>query len=195
MNHREAYSPESLTDDQLQAHAAALGERLRDASLSVATAESCTGGWIAKTFTDVAGSSDWFDGGLVTYSDEAKQRLLGVTLSALEKHGAVSEPVVRQMALGALSAVGVDCAVSVSGVAGPGGGTPDKPVGMVWMAAAVRRKRSPGPSELAQESTAPETDGERVEARVHQFAGSRDDVRRATVVAAMELLTQVLDSD
>ena len=98
------------------------------------TAESCTGGWVAKTCTDLAGSSDWFGTGLVTYSNAAKCALLGVAPATLERFGAVSEPVVREMACGALERAGADIAVAVSGIAGPSGGTAEKPVGTVWFA-------------------------------------------------------------
>ena len=117
------------SDHALQELAATLGTRLAQLGLTVATAESCTGGWIAKTFTDVAGSSAWFNGGVVSYSNDAKGALLGVQKTTLKSHGAVSQAVVQQMAQGALKALDADCAVSVSGVAGPGGGSVAKPVG------------------------------------------------------------------
>ena len=97
-------------------------------------AESCTGGWIAKVLTDLAGSSAWFERGFVTYSNEAKQEMLGVMASTLESQGAVSEKVVAEMALGALKNSHADISLSVSGIAGPGGGSEDKPVGLVWFA-------------------------------------------------------------
>lgn len=108
----------------------------------MATAESCTGGWIAKAVTDVAGSSAWFEAGYVTYSNAAKQKMLSVRARTLAGSGAVSEAVVREMARGALVASGADIVVAVSGIAGPGGGTPDKPVGLVWFCWARRRGRS-----------------------------------------------------
>jgi len=100
----------------------------------LACAESCTGGWIAKTLTDLAGSSAWFDRGFVTYSNAAKQDMLGVSALTLEQHGAVSEAVVREMAQGALSSSAASYSLAVSGIAGPGGGSVDKPVGTVWLA-------------------------------------------------------------
>jgi nicotinamide-nucleotide amidase len=106
----------------------ALGAQYR-----IATAESCTGGWIAKVFTDVAGSSRWFECGYVTYSNEAKARDLGVSWRTLQEHGAVSEPTVREMAAGALRATGADVSIAVSGIAGPDGGSAEKPVGTVWL--------------------------------------------------------------
>jgi len=111
---------------------------LSQRSATIVTAESCTGGLVAALLTENPGSSTWFDRGLVTYSNAAKIELLGVSPLTLERHGAVSEPVVREMALGALVASQADLAVSVSGVAGPGGGSADKPVGLVCLAWAAR---------------------------------------------------------
>lgn len=117
---------------------AIVGDRLRAAGLTMSTAESCTGGNIAHRMTLIAGSSDYFVGGVVAYANEVKRDVLGVSADDLSAHGAVSEPVVRQMALGACRATGSACAVATSGIAGPGGGTPSKPVGTVWIAAAIR---------------------------------------------------------
>ena len=114
-----------------------VNDALRARSLTLATAESCTGGSIAAAITSMSGSSDIFKGGVVAYSNEIKERLLGVAHETLENYGAVSEPVVREMALGAKSAMCCDCAVATSGIAGPSGGTPEKPVGTVWVAVAV----------------------------------------------------------
>jgi PncC family amidohydrolase len=110
-------------------------DTLRTAGLTLATAESCTGGNIAHHITLVAGSSDVFNGGAVTYANQAKVALLGVNPATIEAEGAVSEPVVRAMAEGACRVFSTDCAVATSGIAGPGGGTDDKPVGTVWTAA------------------------------------------------------------
>lgn len=115
-----------------------LAALLRDEGAFVVTAESCTGGGIASALTDVAGSSAWFDRGFVTYSNQAKQQMLGVSTQTIAEHGAVSEAVVKAMAVGALHASGADLAVAVSGVAGPGGGSTVKPVGTVWLAWAWR---------------------------------------------------------
>lgn len=115
-----------------------IGERLRRMGWRMGTAESCTGGRIASMLTSVAGSSDYFSGAVVSYSNEVKRNVLGVSAADLERYGAVSGPVVEQMARGAIRVLGVDCAVATSGIAGPGGGTAEKPVGTVWMAAAVR---------------------------------------------------------
>ena len=132
---------------------------------TVATAESCTGGWIAKCLTDVAGSSAVFGFGWVSYANAAKQAMLGVAPDALAAHGAVSAPVVEAMASGALAASGADHALAVSGIAGPGGGTADKPVGLVWFA-------------WASESG--------VDVLERRFSGDRNAVRVATCEAALE---------
>ena len=127
----------SYSDPELKALAARLGESLLARGASVATAESCTGGWIAKTLTDVPGSSAWFGAGIVSYSNRAKHELLGVPEDLLAAHGAVSEPAVLAMVDGCLHRSGADFAVAVSGIAGPDGGSEDKPVGTVWFAFAA----------------------------------------------------------
>jgi nicotinamide-nucleotide amidase len=116
----------------------ALGDALRARGEKLATAESCTGGLIAAACTSVAGSSDWFERGFVSYSDEAKTELLDVSAALIAAHGAVSEPVVRAMAEGALSRSHAQWSVAVTGIAGPGGAVPGKPVGTVWLALAHR---------------------------------------------------------
>ncbi len=141
-----------------------LGQLLTEQGLRITTAESCTGGLIAGAITEVSGSSAWFDQGLVTYSNKAKQGLLGVPLEVLDTHGAVSEACVKAMALGAKKISCADVAVSVSGVAGPSGGSEDKPVGTVWLAWAA---------------------GGSVEAQLFQFAGSRQEVRQQAVISAL----------
>ncbi|WP_165856798.1 nicotinamide-nucleotide amidase [Marinobacter sp. JSM 1782161] len=156
----------SVTDDALATAAAALGDTLRAQGLMMTTAESCTGGWVAKCLTDRAGSSDYVDSGLVTYSNAAKTGLLGVRESTLAEHGAVSDPVVREMVSGALAATGAGVAVAISGVAGPGGGSDDKPVGTVW---------------FAWGRSAADTHSE-----VRHFDGDRDAVRRQAVLFALE---------
>ena len=133
------------------------------------TAESCTGGWIAKAFTDVAGSSQWFTEGFVTYSNEAKVRRLGVTHSLLRSEGAVSEAVARAMAKGALASSGAQVAVAVTGIAGPGGAVPGKPVGTVWLAWAVSHGSKINLS-----------------AELRHFRGDRASVRWKTVRAALK---------
>lgn len=135
----------------------------------LATAESCTGGLIAKCITDLPGSSAWYDRGWVTYSDAAKHDQLGVAPGQIRRHGAVSEQVARAMARGALRMSGADVAVAVTGIAGPDGGSPAKPVGTVWIAWACRRGTRTA-----------------VRARLFRFKGSRDAVRRRTAAAALE---------
>ncbi|MGE8289465.1 MAG: CinA family protein [Stenotrophomonas sp.] len=154
--------PSDFDLDQL---ATQLGERLRAARDHVVTAESCTGGWIAKAMTGVAGSSDWFDSGMVVYSYEAKQALLGVSPQTLESHGAVSRETVIEMVSGALVRSGASVAVAVTGIAGPGGGSEDKPVGTVW----IGWKRRGGYTR----------------AELFHFEGDREAVRRQTVGAAL----------
>lgn len=151
---------------QLALLAERTGQALQHSALMLATAESCTGGWIAKVITDVAGSSAWFERGFVTYSNAAKQELLGVGAEVLSRHGAVSEATVKAMAQGALAHSRADLAVAVSGIAGPDGGTPDKPVGLVWLAWA-RRNGVVGTREL-------------------HFPGDREAVRAAAVKAALQ---------
>jgi nicotinamide-nucleotide amidase len=122
--------------EDIEALARAVLELARARARTLATAESCTGGLVAAALTAISGSSDVFLGGLVTYSNDAKRRLLGVDAAVLRRYGAVSEPVARAMASGAAAAMGSDVAVSVTGVAGPGGGSPEKPVGLVHFGAA-----------------------------------------------------------
>lgn len=117
-----------------------LGGLLRSKGLLMGTAESCTGGRIANMVTLVAGSSDYFVGGVVSYTNEVKHNVLGVSEESLRLHGAVSREVVEQMAQGAIRTLGCDCSVATSGVAGPGGGSPEKPVGTVWIAAALKEQ-------------------------------------------------------
>ena len=160
------------SDAQLREQAQALGERLRAAHDTLVTAESCTGGWIAKCLTDIAGSSDWFDSGMVVYSYEAKQALLGVRPQTLEQHGAVSRETVIEMVSGALVNSGASVAVAVTGIAGPGGGSADKPVGTVWIAWKRR--------------------GGYARAQAFHFDGDREAVRRQTVDRALRGLEQQL---
>jgi nicotinamide-nucleotide amidase len=142
-----------------------LGERMSARGWTCATAESCTGGLVAGAITDIAGSSSWFERGFVTYSNEAKQESLGVPATTLAQHGAVSEATARAMAEGALAHSRAHLAVAITGVAGPGGGTPGKPVGMVCFAWALR--------------------GADVRACTRHFTGDRAAVRRAAVVEAL----------
>ena len=149
--------------------AVALVTELTESGKAVATAESCTGGWVAKAITDVPGSSVVFGYGIVSYANGAKESIIGVKNETLEKHGAVSAEVVEEMAQGTLRLRGADIAVAVSGVAGPGGGTPEKPVGMVWFGWAVR-------------------DGSKavMDSRCEQFTGDRDLIREASVAYALQ---------
>jgi nicotinamide-nucleotide amidase len=128
-----------VSDPQLYELAERVGHKLRAAERRIVTAESCTGGWVAKALTDVPGSSQWFECGYVTYSNAAKIRDLGVSAATLERFGAVSEQAVREMAEGALRVALANVALAVSGIAGPDGGTPGKPVGTVWFCAAARQ--------------------------------------------------------
>jgi nicotinamide-nucleotide amidase len=157
-------------DETLAQLAQSVGAALRARGWHAATAESCTGGWIAKALTDIPGSSLWFTTGYVTYADEAKIRELGVPAELLAAHGAVSEPVVAAMAAAAKDRAGADVAVAVSGVAGPDGGSTAKPVGTVWFAWAF-------------------PDGLESEAR--RFTGDREAVRRFAVAHALEGLAAV----
>jgi nicotinamide-nucleotide amidase len=127
-----------VSDSELYELAARVGHKLRAAERRVVTAESCTGGWVAKALTDIPGSSQWFECGYVTYSNAAKVRDLGVSAATLESFGAVSEQAVREMAEGALRVAHASVALALSGIAGPDGGTPEKPVGTVWFCAVAR---------------------------------------------------------
>ena len=163
------------TSDSALTHLARrLGERLLAQDLYLTCAESCTGGWIAKTLTDIPGSSQWFERGFVTYSNAAKRELLGVPAAVLERHGAVSEACVRAMTEGALRHSRAHLAVAVSGIAGPSGGSPEKPVGLVWIA------WESAPHRLSL-------------ARAHHFDGDREAVRRQAVAAALNGLLRLLD--
>ena len=160
-------------DADLRGLAAAVAQLCIANGWQLTTAESCTGGWVAKSCTDLAGSSDWFGTGFVTYSNAAKVALLGVADATLESSGAVSEPVVREMAEGALARTGADLAVAISGIAGPSGGTPDKPVGTVWFA----WSRRSGAGRLTW-------------TRLCQLDGDREQVRRQAVAIALAGVSQ-----
>lgn len=160
-----------FSDSVLFELAQAAGRQLLATRRRLVTAESCTAGWIAKAVTDVAGSSAWFDGGFVCYSNAAKMRDLGVAAALLEAQGAVSEPVARAMAEGALRRAGVEVALATSGIAGPDGGVPGKPVGTVWFARSVRGGA-----------------GLDTVASVRHFPGDREAVRRASVQYALQLI-------
>lgn len=158
-----------VTDEALEHLAAEVVSRLSDASLSLVTAESCTGGWVAKLITDVPGSSSVLERGFVTYSNDSKKGLLSVPEAIISKHGAVSEYCVKAMVAGALRNSQASLSLAITGIAGPGGGSAEKPVGTVWLSWA-------GPGWLKVEQ--------------HQFEGSRDAVRR---LAARRALQGVLE--
>lgn len=161
------------SDEALARLAQELGRALSRRGWTVTAAESCTGGWLCKLITDVAGSSGWFERGFVTYSNDAKRELLGVGADTLAEDGAVSEAAVRQMAAGALQRSAADLAVAVSGIAGPGGGSAEKPVGTVWLAWARQG-------------------GEAVAAH-GVFSGDREAVRRAALRKALSGLLEMTE--
>ncbi len=150
-----------------------VGKALRSRGLMLTTAESCTGGGIAFAITKVAGSSAWIDRGFVTYSNISKEEMLGVSPDTIETHGAVSEETASEMAMGALQYSRAQVALSVSGIAGPDGGTPDKPVGTVWFAWAV---------------------GRTVKTACHHLSGDRDAVRVKAVRIALQGVLDLLNS-
>jgi nicotinamide-nucleotide amidase len=160
------------SDENLRALAQTLADVLTQRREMLVSAESCTGGWIAKVLTDLPGSSAWFECGVVAYSYEAKEALLGVNPHTLEQHGAVSEETAVEMVSGALARSGATIAVAVTGIAGPSGGTSDKPVGTVWIAWKRR--------------------GGYAQAEVFRFDGDREAVRRQTVARALEGVRKIL---
>jgi len=162
-----------MFDHEVREAAEHVLEVCRRRKLRIVTAESCTGGLIAAALTAIAGSSDVVDRAFVTYSNEAKREMIGVPWDAILGYGAVSEPVARAMASGALARGNADISVSVTGVAGPGGGTPDKPVGLVHLAAERR-----GFDAIAER---------------HVFPGDRDQIRRLTVVTALAMVTALAE--
>lgn len=161
-------------DSELNALAQTIATIFQQRGATLVAAESCTGGWIAKTLTDIAGSSAWFECGVVAYSYEAKEALLGVRPETLEHHGAVSRETVTEMVAGALARFGATVAVAVTGIAGPSGGMPDKPVGTVW----IGWKRRGGYAQT----------------EVFHFDGDREAVRRQTVAAALRGVQKILTS-
>jgi len=163
-----------MTDEKtLTALVQQVAARLLAARGALVTAESCTGGWVGKACTDLPGSSQWFRGGAIVYDNDLKTRLVGVRQVTLERHGAVSEATVLEMARGALESLGGTISVAVSGVAGPDGGTPQKPVGTIWFGWALHR-------------------GEALEvtAEHHVLPGDRDDIRREAVALALRGVLQ-----
>lgn len=154
-----------LSQASLEKLASEVGSLLLANGQRLATAESCTGGWAAQCLTSIAGSSEWFDRGFITYSNQAKQEMLGVESDTLEQHGAVSEAVATAMAVGALHNSHADWVLSITGIAGPGGGSPEKPIGTVCFGWA-------GP------------DGQ-LSSRTWRFDGSREDIRAQSVACAL----------
>jgi nicotinamide-nucleotide amidase len=155
--------------ESIQKLAAAVVDALKLSGKAVATAESCTGGWLAKSITDISGASAVFHYGIVSYSNGAKESMLGVRNQTLEQHGSVSEPVVREMAKGVLRLSGADISVAVSGIAGPTGGSKEKPVGTVWFAWATRSAH-----------------GADIAAEKRLIKGDREQIRAQTVVIALQ---------
>ena len=162
-----------LTEQAVAELAKKLGARLLMKGLKLATAESCTGGWIAKVLTDIAGSSEWFESAIVSYSNEAKKHLLKVPGGVLLDHGAVSENTVIAMHQGIFMETRADAAISVSGIAGPGGGSEDKPVGTVWIAVGLRDQM--------------------VHTQKFLFEGDRYQVRLQAVAAALQALLELVE--
>jgi len=148
-----------------------VGAALKARGWKLATAESCTGGWVSMAVTAIAGSSDWFERGYVTYSNAAKRDDLGVAEATLRRHGAVSEETAREMAAGALKRAGAQVALAITGVAGPSGGSPEKPVGLVCFAW---------------------TDGSKMHSETKRFDGDRESVRRQSVVHALQEVLELL---
>ncbi|ELX8380653.1 nicotinamide-nucleotide amidase [Providencia vermicola] len=165
-----------INESYLETLSIQLAEILKKQGKTITCAESCTGGWIAKVLTDIAGSSDYFHRGFVTYSNEAKHQMIGVTNESLQKFGAVSEQVVSEMALGALTEAAADLAISVSGIAGPGGGSDAKPVGTVWFGFA--QKNATGRAHVTVKHCI--------------FQGDRNSVRLQSTAYALETLLQII---
>lgn len=161
------------TEQAVDEIAKKLGARLLMKGIRLATAESCTGGWIAKVLTDIAGSSDWFESAIVSYSNEAKKHFLKVPNGVLLDHGAVSENTVLAMQQGIFMETRADAGISVSGIAGPGGGSEEKPVGTVWVAVSLRDQM--------------------VHTRKFLFEGDRNQVRLQAVEAALKAMLELVE--
>lgn len=175
------------------ASAVRLGRALESDGALIACAESCTGGLIAAALTEIGGSSRWFDRGFVTYSNEAKQDLLGVSQQSLQRFGAVSEPVAREMAQGALRRSRARIALAVTGIAGPGGGSPDKPVGTVCFAWALRGETADdGSSGDAQSASGPAAQADVLHSVTRHFGGGRSEVRAQTAQFALDEALKLL---
>ena len=163
-----------MTSADINVLAQEVGRALKKHGLMLATAESCTGGWVAQMMTSVAGSSEWFDRGFVAYTNLAKREMLGVNTTILSHHGAVSEQTARAMAEGALTNSHAQVTLAITGIAGPSGGTAEKPVGTVCFAWAGKKRDTQN--------------------RKHIFAGDRESVRRQAVVTALQGLLEYLDA-
>ncbi len=159
--------------DVAQRLSARVGKLLKERGLMLATAESCTGGWVAQVVTSVSGSSEWFDRGFVSYSNHSKQEMLGVRSETLDQYGGVSEEVVKEMATGALANSKAQVSVAISGIAGPSGGTPHKPIGTVWLGWAM--------------------EGAEPRCRSTHFAGDREMVRQQAVMAALQGIIETVE--
>ena len=162
-----------MPSDTLTTLAALVGGKLKAKSLMLATAESCTGGWVAQAVTAIAGSSEWFERGFVTYSNAAKMEMLHVKANTLHAHGAVSEETAREMAIGALAHSRAQVAVAITGIAGPAGSSAEKPVGTVCFAWALKSAA--------------------VSAETRQFKGNRESVRRQSVIAALQGVLELVE--
>ena len=160
-------------DEQLETLAAEVGATLKARELMLASAESCTGGWVGAAITSVSGSSQWYDRGFITYTDQAKQDMLGVDEATLDFYGAVSEETAREMAQGALQQSWADVSLAISGIAGPTGGTEEKPVGLVWFAWATKNGT--------------------IHSEKHLFPGDRREVRRQAVETALKGVLALLN--
>ena len=161
--------------DDLEVLAEQVGAALQSRGLLLASAESCTGGWVGAAVTSVAGSSNWYERGFITYTNQSKQEMLGVSAATLAEYGAVSEPTVREMAAGALKHSHADVALAISGIAGPGGATLDKPVGTVCIAWMLRKGAA--------------------RAQTYRFDGDRSAVRRQAVDAALRGVLAMIEAD
>ena len=208
---------QNLSAKNIASLASSLGSDLLAVNKKVASVESCTGGGVAYAITEVAGSSQWFEKSWVTYSNQAKHEEVGVTLDTLDKFGAVSSEVVREMAEGGLRKSGADLCVSISGIAGPGGGSPTKPVGLVWFAIAMLKENNFNESDSALEDAARHNDNTRqlgnalpnkqvlsqgaIIPSVHTrcfsrcFSGDRQQVREQAIhLAITELIVSLVNS-
>ncbi len=159
---------------ELYSHAEKIGVLLTKNNHKLVTAESCTGGWVSKIITDVPGSSVWFESGIITYSDESKMRCLGVSEDTLGFYGAVSKETVQEMIAGAIEHSGAQSAIAVTGVAGPGGGSTEKPVGTVWLGWQIV--------------------GNLVETQLLHLSGDRDEIREQTVAIALRCLIEAYEN-